>query len=101
MFLDSYEKAALDLFGCKKTQELRNCPSLEHVQTCDLLEVASAFAELYLHVNDPCTDNFRILPSKNKALYKKKQDKGCCGFADSSILTSKGVRYLVGFNYGH
>ena len=48
-------------------------------------------------------DNFRaanIDNSEQMKKYKRRKEKGCCGFYDE-IYFINGKKYMIGFNYGH
>lgn len=53
--------------------------------------------------NYECADNFRYARIGDKFqehIYQEIQDSGCCGFYDKEIDVD-GIKYKIGFNYGH
>jgi len=66
-------------------------------------QIRAALKTLEEEADDLCMDNYRIArhdsPSARRR-YAKQRKSGCCGSMDSTIVV-EGVKYLIGFNYGH
>jgi len=67
----------------------------------DLEVVANALDEAVVSVDDHCIDNFRVFPEIMSFDYNEVRDDGCCGSYDNEVVAPSGVKYLIGFNYGH
>ena len=67
-------------------------------------EVVIYEIEYHIARNDnQYADNYRAYKKGDelgKKEYKKRQRKGCCGYADFSVTINK-EKWYVGYNYGH
>lgn len=62
-----------------------------------------AWAWLDEHVGDPCVDNYRFAYIDDvdaMTKYQEKQEAGCCGSCDVTIIVDGKVA-TIGCNYGH
>lgn len=65
-------------------------------------EIAIAFYEAEIEIDDCCIDNHRfICDESDKLKYNNQIENGCCGFYDEKITLSTGKVITIGFNYGH
>ncbi len=36
-----------------------------------------------------------------REVYKAQQNRGCCGYLDTSYISKDGRKWAIGYNYGH
>jgi hypothetical protein len=103
--MDSYEKLALDFYGVKTLQELKEEPLFEEefkfIPYKDRVELAVLLATYVTKNQDEFVDSFRIFPIHMEKEYREFLSRCCCGFFDVRVKTLSGNYYYLGYNFGH
>jgi hypothetical protein len=85
----------------EELESLTENPLFKFVKKEDLETVSNALDEAVVSVDDHCIDNFRVFPEIMSFNYNEVAEDGCCGSYDNEVVAPSGVKYLIGFNYGH
>lgn len=88
----------------KKLAELISYDDLLNIYKNDKEFIEKEMEKLIKNINDGCEDNFRVARLDDEifmGMYEAKEANGCCGSVDEIIETPNGVKYKIGFNYGH